>query len=161
MHLLCGVGQYNFCAWTYCTYVRADDREDVVFYVGLVFRCSRRSFLDTPTIFSCQADHVVLLSNWEPRRLFTVWSSFRDAQGFGRLDAGSRAGSTNSRPTPLPWISVFQFPYFSTMCGLEKLGFVDQNDWSERNLSSLLLRTLVVGRRQQSESIEVALDNME
>ena len=59
-----------------------------------------------------------------------------------------------------PWTSVFQFPYFSTMCGLEKLGFVDQN-WLERNLSSLLLRTLVVGRRQQSDSIEVALDNME
>ena len=34
---------------------------------------------------------------------------------------------------------------------------VDQN-WLERNLSDLLLRTLVVGRRQQSESIEVALD---
>ena len=81
---------------------------------------------------------------------------FRDAQGFGRLDAGSRAGSTTSRPPP-PWTSVFEFPYFSTMCGLEKLGFVDQN-WLERNLSSLLLRTLVVGRRQQSESIEVALD---
>ena len=54
----------------------------------------------------------------------------------------------------------FNFPYLSTMCGLEKLGLVDQN-WLERNLSSLLLRTLVVGRRQQSESIEVALDNME
>ena len=34
---------------------------------------------------------------------------------------------------------------------------VDQN-WLERNLSGLLLRTLVVGRRQQSESIEAALD---
>ena len=43
------------------------------------------------------------------------------------------------------------------MCGLEKLGLVDQN-WLERNLSGLLLRTLVVGRQQQSESIEVALD---
>ena len=48
---------------------------------------------------------------------------------------------------------------FPKMCGLEKLGFVDQN-WLERNLSSLLLRTLVLSRRQQSESIEVALDNM-
>ena len=55
------------------------------------------------------------------------------------------------------WTSVFQFPYFCTTCGLEKLGFVDQN-WLERNLSSLLLRTLVVVRRLQSESIEVALD---
>ena len=43
------------------------------------------------------------------------------------------------------------------MFGLEKLGLVDEN-WLERNLSALLLRTLVVGRRQQSELIEVALD---
>ena len=49
---------------------------------------------------------------------------------------------------------------FSTMCGIEELRFVKQN-WLERNLSSLLLKTLVVGRRQQSESIEVTLDNME
>ena len=41
--------------------------------------------------------------------------------------------------------------------GLEKLGLVDQN-WLERNFSGFLLRTLVVGRRQHSESIEVALD---
>ena len=87
------------------------------------------------------------------------WCFFRDALSFGRLDAGSRTGSTSLRP-PTPWTSVFQFPYFSTMCGLEKLGFVDQN-WLERNLSSLLLLTLVVGRRQQSESIEAALDNKE
>ena len=51
----------------------------------------------------------------------------------------------------------FNFPYFCTMYGLEKLGFVDQN-WLERNFSVFLLRTLVVGRRQHSESIEVALD---
>ena len=51
----------------------------------------------------------------------------------------------------------FNFPYFYTMCDLEKIGLVDQN-WSERSLSTLLLRTLVVGKRQQSESIEAALD---
>ena len=51
----------------------------------------------------------------------------------------------------------FNFPYFCTMCGLEKLGLVDQK-WLERNLSVLLLRTLVVDRRQQSESVEAALD---
>ena len=44
----------------------------------------------------------------------------------------------------------------STLCN-EKIGHVDQN-WLERNLSALFLRTLVVGRRQQSESIQVALD---
>ena len=43
------------------------------------------------------------------------------------------------------------------MFGLEKLGLVDQN-WLERNFYVFLLRTLVVGRRQHSESIEVALD---
>ena len=43
------------------------------------------------------------------------------------------------------------------MCGLEKLGFVDQNGL-ERDVSALLLRSLTVGRRQQSDSIEVALD---
>ena len=51
----------------------------------------------------------------------------------------------------------FRFAYFCKMYGLEKLGLVDQN-WLERNLSALLLKTLFVGRRQQSESIEVALD---
>ena len=54
-----------------------------------------------------------------------------------------------------PW--YFNFPYFCTMCGLEKLGLVDQT-WLECNLSGLLLRTLVVSWRQQSESIKVALD---
>ena len=51
----------------------------------------------------------------------------------------------------------FNFPYFCTMYGIMRLGFVDQN-WFERNLSALLLRTLVVGRQQQSESIEAGLD---
>ena len=41
----------------------------------------------------------------------------------------------------------FNFPYFCTLCSLEKLGLFDQN-WLERNLSALLLRTLVVGRQQ-------------
>ena len=36
---------------------------------------------------------------------------FRDTQGFGRLDADSRAGSTSSRPPP-PWASVIQFSLF-------------------------------------------------
>ena len=50
----------------------------------------------------------------------------RDAQCFGRVDAGSRASCTSSRPPP-PWTSVFQFPYSSMSCGLEKLGLVDPN----------------------------------
>ena len=43
------------------------------------------------------------------------------------------------------------------MCGLEKLVLVDQNGL-ERDFPALLWGALVVGRRQQSESIEVALD---
>ena len=39
------------------------------------------------------------------------WGFFRDAQGFGRLYAGSRAGFTSSRFPP-PWTSVFQFSLF-------------------------------------------------
>ena len=56
-------------------------------------------------------------------------------------------------------ISDEVFSYICTMCGLEKLKLrlVDQK-WLERNFSVSLLRTLVVGRRQHSESIEVALD---
>ena len=38
------------------------------------------------------------------------WGFFRDAQGFGQVDAGSRAGFS-SRPPP-PWTSVFQFSLF-------------------------------------------------
>ena len=38
------------------------------------------------------------------------WGFCKDAQGFGRLDAGSRAGFTSSRPPP--WTSVFQFFLF-------------------------------------------------
>ena len=51
----------------------------------------------------------------------------------------------------------FNFPYFCTMGSPEKLPFIDQNGL-ERNLSGLLLRTLVVSKRQHSESIEAALD---
>ena len=36
---------------------------------------------------------------------------FKDVQGSGLLDAGSRAGFTSSRP-PSPWTSVFQFSLF-------------------------------------------------
>ena len=55
------------------------------------------------------------------------WGFFKDTQGFGRLDAGSCAGFTSARPPP-PWSSVFQFSFFLyKMCGLEKLGLLDQN----------------------------------
>ena len=39
------------------------------------------------------------------------WGFFKDAQGFGRLNAGSHAGFPSSRPPPL-WTSLFQFPLF-------------------------------------------------
>ena len=43
------------------------------------------------------------------------WGFFREAQGFRRLDDGSRAGFTSSRPPP-PWTSVFHFFSFSVRC---------------------------------------------
>ena len=58
------------------------------------------------------------------------------------------SGHQNAMPLYGP--RYFNFPDFCTMSDLEKLGLVDQN-WLERNLSTLFLRTLVVGSRQQSE----------
>ena len=53
------------------------------------------------------------------------WGVFRDAQGCGRLDAGSRTSFTRSRPPP-PWTSVFHlFLFLCTMYSLEKLELVD------------------------------------
>ena len=54
-------------------------------------------------------------------------------------------------------VSIFLIYVQSVALRNLKLGLVDQN-WLERNFSVFLLRTLVVGRRQHSESIEVALD---
>ena len=74
-----------------------------------------------------------------------------DGQMLARAPASPAQGLHHHGP------QYFNFPYFCTMCGLEKLGLVDQN-WLERDLFALLLRTLVVGRRQQPESIEATLD---
>ena len=80
------------------------------------------------------SDHGRHFSSYEghkERRTGKIHGAFsRMHRAFGRLDAGSRAGFTSSRPPP-PWTSVFHFFYFCTMCGLEKLGLVDQN-WLER-----------------------------
>ena len=54
------------------------------------------------------------------------WGFFRDAHGFGRLDADSRAGFTSPRSLP-PWTSVLQFSYFYIMCSLEELRLVKQS----------------------------------
>ena len=69
-------------------------------------------------IYSCYVGHEELQTG-------KILGAFcKDAQGFGRLDAGSRAGFTSPRPPP-PCTSVFQFPYFCTLCGLEKFGIVN------------------------------------
>ena len=69
----------------------------------------------------------------------------------------ARAPASPAQGRHLHGPRYINFPYFCTMCGLEKLGLVDQSWLVRRNVSALLLRTLVVGRQQQSESIEVAL----
>ena len=74
---------------------------------------------------------------------------FSSHEGFGRLDARALAPPAQGLHHHGP--RYFNFPYFCTLCGLEKLGLVDQN-WLERNLSALLLRTLVVGRRHNNPS---------
>ena len=52
----------------------------------------------------------------------------------------------------------FDFPYFCTKCvALRNLDLLIKTGWSVI-FSGFLLRTLVVGRRQHSESIEVALE---
>ena len=56
--------------------------------------------------FSSYEDHKQGAANGQDS-----WGFFKDAQGFGRLDAGSRAGFTSSRSPP-PWTSVFQFFLF-------------------------------------------------
>ena len=53
---------------------------------------------------------------------------------------------------------IYIYIYCCTMYGLEKLGLLGDQSWLEHNFSGLLLTTLVVSRRQQSESIEAALD---
>ena len=79
------------------------------------------------------------------------WGFFRDALDGWML---ARAPTSPAKGLHHHGPRNFNFSYFCTMCSLEKLGLVDQN-WLERNFSVFLLRTLVVGRRQNSQSIEV------
>ena len=60
------------------------------------------------------SDHVFFLPTrvYKKRRMGKIRGAFfRDAQGFGWPDAGSRAGFIGSRPPP-PWTSVFHFSLF-------------------------------------------------
>ena len=45
------------------------------------------------------------------------WGFFKDAQGLGRLDAGSRAGFASSRPPPRHEPRYFQFSLFMCASG--------------------------------------------
>ena len=63
----------------------------------------------------------------------------------------ARAPASPAQGLHLHGSRYFIFSYFCTMCGLEKLEL-------GAYFPGFLLRTLVVGRRQHSESIEVALD---
>ena len=55
--------------------------------------------------------HFYSYEGHKERRTGKIREAFKYVQGFGRLDAGSRAGFTSSR-TPPPWTSVFQFSFF-------------------------------------------------
>ena len=87
-----------------------------------------------------------------------LWDVF---QGYtGLCTAGCsfarRLHQLKASPTMDLGISIF-LVFLHNVCPFEKLGLVHQS-CLERDSSALLLRTLAVGKRQQSESIEVALD---
>ena len=102
-------------------------------------------------------DHFSSYEGRKERRMGKIRGAFTRMHGalegwmLARAPASPAQGLRHHGPR------YFNFPYFCTMYGLKKLGLVNQN-WLGRKLSALLLRTLVVGRRQQSESIEAALD---
>ena len=81
-------------------------------------RCQTFSF----SFFPCSADHE---RDWPPCKVVF----------FGLATNALNVRNNNNN---VPCTSC---TYFCTMCGLEKLGFVDQK-WLNRNLSALLLRTL-------------------
>ena len=55
--------------------------------------------------------HFSSYESHKERRTGKIRGVFKDAQGFGRLDADSRASFASLRPPP-PWTSVFQFYLF-------------------------------------------------
>ena len=65
------------------------------------------------------------------------WSVFKDGQGLGRLDAGSRAGFASSRP-PLPWTSIFSIFLISVR---EKMLKIRARSSREGQVESELLPT--------------------
>ena len=77
------------------------------------------------------SDHGLIFSyeGHEERRTGKIRGVFRDTQSFGRLDAGSRAGYTSSRP-PSPWTSVFQFPHFLQCVTVRNLDLFIKTGWS-------------------------------
>ena len=110
------------------------------------------------------SDHGRHFSSYEghkERRTGKIRGAF--SRMHGALDGWMLACAPASPAQGLPHHGprYFIFSYFCTVYGLENLVLVDQN-WLERNFSVIflffLLRMLVVGRRQHSESIEVALD---
>ena len=62
------------------------------------------------------------------RRAFSRMYRTLDGRMLTRAPASPTQGVHHHGPR------YFKFSYFSTMCGLEKLGLVDQN-WFERNFS--------------------------
>ena len=128
------------------------------FCLFVFFFCSHWSLVDVPLIFFCPADrHFSSYEGHMERRTGKIRGVFSrmhralDCWMLARAPASPAQGLHHHGPR------YFIFSYFCTMCGLENLGLVDQN-WLERNCSGFLLKTLVVRRRQHSESIEVALD---
>ena len=92
------------------------------FYLFVFFFCSHWSLVDVPLISFCPADHVV--PDWQPR-IFQGCTGLCDGWMLARAPASTAQGLHHHGPR------YFNFPYFCTMCSVEKLGIVDQN-WLER-----------------------------
>ena len=101
---------------------------------GVLNPCARESKARTGRCLREKliSDHG-LFSSYEGRQGATNGQDslflFRNAQGFGWLDTGSRAGFASSRPPP-PWTSVFHIFIFVPCVALRNLGLSIKTDWS-------------------------------
>ena len=71
------------------------------------------------------SDHGLFSPSRATRSGQDSWGFFKDERGFGRLDLARRLHQLKASTAMDLGISIF--PYFCTMCGLEKLGLVDRN----------------------------------
>ena len=102
---------------------------------GVLSPCVRNSKVRTGMFLREKliSDHS-LFSSYEGRQGAAngqdLWGFFRDAQGFGRLDAGLSASFTSSRPPTTMGLGI-SILFFSPWCvTLRNAGLLIKTDWS-------------------------------